>query len=206
MLHQPSRIWPLGSVLKILFLGEEKKSRWKDVILQYAEEWVVDVDLVLSFVDPSSTDSHIRIGFEENGCWSVIGTEAMFVPETEATMNFSPSWWSTQHYLNKRQVLHQFGHALGLLHVHSRKQILAQAKKLMKKPRSKHIGCSIDRKVNADFSPSSITVMALIGKKHSVVFSLTQADKEAIALMYPRPRKAKIELDEMTEVSKTIDQ
>jgi hypothetical protein len=71
----------------------------------------------LTFVrrPPTSTpiNGEIRISFEPtSGCWSKIGTDALTVPKDQATMNFA--WFSVA------DVLHQFGHALGLVHEHQR--------------------------------------------------------------------------------------
>lgn len=55
-------------------------------------------------------NSDIRIDFDpDNGCWSYVGTDCKGY-KNEATMNFS--WFDVP------TVLHEFGHALGMIHEH----------------------------------------------------------------------------------------
>jgi hypothetical protein len=44
--------------------------------------------------------ANIRISFKEEGCWSVIGTDAAGVPPTKATMNLRPDLSFMKHYMN----------------------------------------------------------------------------------------------------------
>jgi hypothetical protein len=72
------------------------------------------------FVFENATDASIRISFERGASWSYIGTDALdptFGPDTP-TMNFG---WFTAATANdelQRVVLHEFGHALGMIHEH----------------------------------------------------------------------------------------
>lgn len=61
----------------------------------------------------------IRIAFEPRGSWSYIGVDALEVPASAPTLNFG--WLTTGlHYADFRQVvLHEFGHALGMIHEHT---------------------------------------------------------------------------------------
>lgn len=69
---------------------------------------------------PDDEDSHIRIGFEYAGYWSLVGTDSAdpaIVGPGDITMNFGgfvqhlPGDWAGT-------VLHEFGHALGFHHEH----------------------------------------------------------------------------------------
>jgi serralysin len=65
-----------------------------------------------------TTDTPIRISFSYRGSWSVIGTTCKQIPKNQPTMNFG--WLkpdSTDDEV-RRVVLHEFGHALGLIHEH----------------------------------------------------------------------------------------
>jgi hypothetical protein len=66
-------------------------------------------------------DAEIRISFQQSGSWSAVGTDALveeYFPKTEPTMNFG--WLkpglAEEEYLGV--VLHEFGHALGMIHEH----------------------------------------------------------------------------------------
>lgn len=70
------------------------------------------VSIPVVFVKHTYTGkTHIRISFDQNdGCWSSIGTECLNIPQHEPTMNFASFDVGT--------VMHEFGHAFGLLHEH----------------------------------------------------------------------------------------
>jgi hypothetical protein len=85
-----------------------------------AKEWCGKDMANLRFIfvkDPKDAD--IRISFRYAGSWSVLGKTAREVlPKTEATMNYG---WLTPKSTDdelRRVVLHEFGHALGLIHEH----------------------------------------------------------------------------------------
>ncbi|MGX1159799.1 astacin (peptidase family M12A) [Arthrobacter sp. SLBN-100] len=109
--------WPEGATIKVGFLGGDVdlQRRVQDV----AQEWTGPqmARLQLNFVDGSTAD--IRIAFEQgNGSWSYLGTEAQQISAADPTMNYG--WLrpdSTDDEL-RRVVLHEFGHALGLIHEH----------------------------------------------------------------------------------------
>ncbi|MEL6393958.1 MAG: hypothetical protein AAFR97_14520, partial [Bacteroidota bacterium] len=57
--------------------------------------------------------------FDRNGSsWSMLGRQALNAPANRPTMNFGWFTDSTPEYEFRRTVLHEFGHALGLLHEH----------------------------------------------------------------------------------------
>ena len=72
-------------------------------------EWVKYANLKLDFV--TSGDAEIRVTFSQSeGSWSYIGTDALAVSQVSATVNISK--------INRRTLLHEFGHALGLIEEH----------------------------------------------------------------------------------------
>ena len=114
-LLQSSR-WPPGAVIRIAFLdgtGEQMA-----LVKRFAVEWITDLArLSFSWVaDPAHSD--VRITFAKPGSSSAIGTSCRKIPKDTATMNFG---WLTPGVTDeeaRRVILHEFGHALGLVHEH----------------------------------------------------------------------------------------
>src|ERR1044072_6956404 len=108
--------WPENSVISISFLdGTEQQ---KALVRKFAPIWITNLaNLEFSWEEPPDTD--IRISFQGRGSWSVIGTTAKnILPKTRPTMNFG---WLTPTVTDdeaRRVILHEFGHALGLIHEH----------------------------------------------------------------------------------------
>ncbi len=99
--------WPVGSTLKARFLGGT--SEQQDIVRQFAPLWSEHANIKFNFTN--AADAEIRITFDsELGAWSYIGTDALNIPQNTPTMNFG---WQDQ-----AVVLHEFGHALGLIHEH----------------------------------------------------------------------------------------
>jgi hypothetical protein len=69
------------------------------------------------FIDHGDAD--VRVRFKQgNGSWSYLGTYCQQIPANQETMNFG---WLTPASTDdevRRVVLHEFGHALGLIHEH----------------------------------------------------------------------------------------
>lgn len=102
--------------LKIHFMGGTPELHRK--VEEYAKIWE-EHSLELRFEDWGVPDSDIRITFDpRDGYWSAIGREAKERKfRGKATMNLGfPNYTSDGEI--RRLVLHEFGHALGLLHEH----------------------------------------------------------------------------------------
>ena len=113
-------LWPRRSIIKIAFLdGAAEVQR---LVRETAVRWTVygggPANLLFSFVpDPLAAD--IRISFQYRGSWSVLGTSCRSIlPKTKPTMNFGWLRPSTAPDEVWRVVLHEFGHALGMVHEH----------------------------------------------------------------------------------------
>lgn len=73
------------------------------------ERYKLFLNLNFNFIEDLS-NSDIRISFQPTGAWSNIGTDCKHIPKNQATMNFG--------WLDVATVLHEFGHALGMIHEH----------------------------------------------------------------------------------------
>jgi hypothetical protein len=89
----------------------------KTKVEQYAHEWTRYSGITFVFND--APDANIRIRFNpDSGSWSYIGQCQEGLTLTDATMNFGWLTRTTDDVEYRRVVLHEFGHALGLLHEH----------------------------------------------------------------------------------------
>lgn len=107
--------WNPGDVITVSFMDGSaalQKEVWKA-----AQKWVGKDMANLSFA-LRNKGGLIRISFQLRGSWSAIGTTCQNVPRERPTMNFG--WLTDTSPANeiRRVVLHEFGHALGLVHEH----------------------------------------------------------------------------------------
>ncbi len=108
-------IWDYNE-LYVAFLNGNEVAQNK--VMEYAKEWEQWCAVKFNFNSPTSS-ADIIISFEEEGYWSYIGSESK---------KYSPSMSLTgiekENPDNFRgTVLHEFGHALGLIHEHQRPDI-----------------------------------------------------------------------------------
>lgn len=107
--------WQSGDTISISFIDGTDEQ--KALVRKFAPEWTMHLaNLRFAWLEPPNTD--IPISFANPGSWSVIGTTCRNVPQDQATMNFG---WLTPGVTDeeaRRVILHEFGHALGLIHEH----------------------------------------------------------------------------------------
>lgn len=106
-----------ADVLNIRFLeGDPALCRR---VLDVAREWTgPDMARLTLNADPDS-EADIRIAFRPGrGSWSYLGTQAHEIPAGEPTMNFGWLAPDSDDDVLRRVVLHEFGHAIGLVHEH----------------------------------------------------------------------------------------
>ncbi|WP_292622105.1 M12 family metallopeptidase [Mesorhizobium sp.] len=116
------KFWGTHRVLTVGFYGGSDPVRQR--VVQFASGWTTtSADIRLVFwtgqdVDPANAD--IRVSFVQDGrSWSYIGKDA-WLPELKGqpTMNLG---WLTEELPDEEArsvILHEFGHALGLIHEH----------------------------------------------------------------------------------------
>ena len=110
--------WKSGDVITISFLDGDQAVQSR--VKQVAQTWTSPQLANLTFDFRKNTnDTAVRISFKYDGSWSTIGTTCRQVTDkTEPTMNYG---WLTPQSTDeelRRVVLHEFGHALGLIHEH----------------------------------------------------------------------------------------
>lgn len=120
-LSKPAK-WPDRAVISVLFL--EGDPGLQSRVAAVAKEWLRPgrANLRLNFVAEGPAD--IRIAFRQGaGSWSYIGTDCRRITDqSKPTMNYG---WLTPDSTDdvlRRVVLHEFGHALGLIHEHQNPQ------------------------------------------------------------------------------------
>jgi serralysin len=113
--------WEPGSRIRVRFI--EGDPSLTDRVKAVAREWIGSdmANLSLDFV--GSGDAEIRVAFQQgNGSWSYLGTQCRAVPKSQPTMNYGWLTPSSPDDELRRVVLHEFGHALGLIHEHQNPQ------------------------------------------------------------------------------------
>lgn len=111
--------WPDDRrVLKCRFLDGDVTQRKR--VEAKAHIWEQHANIKFKFV--TSNDAEIRISFTaDTGSWSALGTDALverYFPRYQPTMNFGWLKADTDDTEYERVVVHEFGHALGLIHEH----------------------------------------------------------------------------------------
>jgi len=107
--------WQPGTVLTIRFLSGSRTLQ--DRVMNAANIWLQFANLQFDVRDSGPTD--IRIDFlEGKGSWSFIGTDARLIQPPQPTMNYGWFTEDTEEDEILRVTLHEFGHAIGLIHEH----------------------------------------------------------------------------------------
>jgi hypothetical protein len=102
-----AKLWHVGQTLRIRFLGGTAQQQ--EIVKKFAPQWTQHANL--KFVFSNDLNSEIRISFvASDGAWSYMGTDCKEIPTSHATMNLG---WQ-----DEGVVLHEFGHAIGLIHEH----------------------------------------------------------------------------------------
>jgi len=106
--ERPAKLWPVGQKLRVRFMGGTADQHRK--VETFAREWLkfANVEFVFASTDD---DAEVRVDFNSGqGSWAYVGTDALGIPASAATMNLG--------WVERSNVIHEFGHVLGLVHEH----------------------------------------------------------------------------------------
>lgn len=109
----PDKFWKKNEIT-VKFMGGDPMVQAK--VKPIPSEWSKYCNMSFRFVDSGPAD--VRISFNPGGSNSRIGTDCLFIDQNSPTMNFGWFDQNTPDDEYRRVVLHEFGHALGLLHEH----------------------------------------------------------------------------------------
>ena len=100
--------------LRVQFL--EGDTRIHQKIMDIASTWSQYGNIRFKHVNAGPAE--IRVSFQPKGSWSYVGKAAALIDPSEPTMNYGWLTLDTNDMEYQRVVLHEFGHAIGLMHEH----------------------------------------------------------------------------------------
>lgn len=195
-------LWENGKTIYIKFMSGSKAMQ--DKVKSIVKEWEKYANLKFEFVQVGA--SNIRINLDNKGGHnSMIGTLANNAAEDERTMNFDTTDFKTYAAM-RRTVLHEFGHAIGLLHEHyspvagipwNKEAVYAELKKTQGWDKTT-VDVNLFQQYNlsytngTEYDKTSIMHYPVFARWTTNGFSvdwnndLSDGDKKLIALLYPK--------------------
>lgn len=198
--------WKNGRVLRVRHLDGDPAVHAR--VERFAREWCNYANIDLQFVKSGTPE--IRISYLlDNRSWSYLGTDALAQPQNRHTMHFG---WLTPAIPDdeySRVVIHEFGHALGMVHEHQNPVVdIKWNKPVVYRYYMEQLGwtkADVDNNLFAHFSaqetqfpvydPLSIMHYAvpakftLDGREVGWNRVLSDTDKDYIARVYPKSHK-----------------
>jgi hypothetical protein len=195
------KLWPIGAILRVRFLDGSDEQ--KTLVRTISSRWLEYANIKLVYIESGTAE--IRVSFSDQGTWSYVGTDALGVPDEEPTINFGWLTLESPEVENRRAVLHEFGHVLGLVHEEQipNAQIPWDEEKVAKvfkgppnfwtEHQIKHLLRKYDYPTEKKFDPKSIMLFfpvtndLTIGDfELSLNYELSKMDEEFISVLYPK--------------------
>jgi len=120
MAAQTKKLWKPEESIKVYFFGGQDSRT--QTVLKFASIWCQHCSIKFDATNRIE-EAKIRVGFQAPSSWSFIGTDALGVPKHKPTINFGWLDDDLPERDYKQVVLHEFGHALGLIHEHQNPDI-----------------------------------------------------------------------------------
>jgi len=196
-------LWAVGETIRVHFSEPKSDVQVGPTVLKIAKEWEEHANIKFEISDQAS--SHIRVSFVIGaGSRSAVGIMATDRSRWgQPTMNLDILGKDTKPEVARRNILHEFGHALGLMHEHQRsdarvkydeKKVLEWYGKYSDWSENKiryNVLLRENPTESSPFDPSSIMLYAVnaslttdgIGYERPLV--LSAMDKKFIGEMYP---------------------
>ncbi|WP_210514555.1 M12 family metallopeptidase [Hymenobacter terricola] len=95
-------------------------------IIQHMNAWAKTANVQFKESSHNPQVRIARVGGQDGGYWSYLGTDILSIPAAEATMNLEAFTMSTPESEFHRVVRHETGHTLGFPHEHMRKELVAR--------------------------------------------------------------------------------
>lgn len=110
-------MWDPGTKITVSFLDGDPSLHTR--VMNAAKQWTGPGMANVTLETRPDNNTNIRISFRYRGSWSVLGTACKSITNTsQPTMNFGWLKPDSPEPALQRVVLHEFGHALGLIHEH----------------------------------------------------------------------------------------
>ena len=207
--------WSPGQTIRVKFLNGDNFLQQK--VIQYASEWMNYANIKFVFVS-TNENADIKIDFySSNTSWSYIGKLCQDVAQNFPSMGFG--WFNadTSDLEFSRTIIHEFGHALGMIHEHQSRSInIPWDKPAVYAYFNYSQGWTreeVDNYVLSSFSPSHTNSgsydrasimhyffpngLTTDGSTFTQNNVLSPGDKSYIAQLYPYPAKSILKVNEV---------
>ncbi len=198
--------WPTGSAVRVGYWERFPDPQLQRRVEEIAPEWTKYANLDFRFVgyDPNA---QVRVAFSRQGHWSALGTDSQnrfAMPANSMNLALTPA---DDDDTFRAIILHEFGHALGLIHEHQNPEagipwdvpaVYAYFQRRYGWPPSqtfdnvlKRMQVPSGQMATTEFDPTSIMIYevpaALTGGKYELrrQSRLSDHDKQLISRLYP---------------------